>query len=47
MRIIFKTILTFYFSINILSAQTPELGSWNIINLKYNIDGAWSIFGEA
>ena len=46
MRIIFIATLTLYFSINILSAQTFDAGSWNIINLKYNIDDKWSIFGE-
>ncbi len=28
-------------------AQTEGLGSWNILNLKYNIDKKWSVFGEA
>ncbi len=28
-------------------AQNLELGSWNILNLKYNVDGKWSVFGEA
>ncbi len=28
-------------------AQKNELGSWNIINLKYNVDKKWSFFGEA
>jgi hypothetical protein len=27
-------------------AQTDKLGSWNIINFKYNIDKKWSIFVE-
>lgn len=34
-------------STNSLSAQTLDLGSWNILNLKYTIDEQWSIFGEA
>lgn len=29
------------------NAQTQGLGSWNILNLKYNIDEKWSFFGEA
>lgn len=37
----------FFVSINTLSAQTFDLGSWNIVNLKYNIDEKWSFFGEA
>lgn len=28
-------------------AQLPDLGSWNIVNIKYNHDTAWSAFGEA
>jgi len=36
-----------YFSIHTLSAQNFELGSWNILNLKYNHDEKWSVFGEA
>jgi hypothetical protein len=28
-------------------AQKFELGSWNIINVKYSIDNKWSTFGEA
>ena len=27
-------------------AQHSDLGSWNIINLKYNHDEKWSVFGE-
>ncbi|OSZ79539.1 hypothetical protein CAP35_15200 [Chitinophagaceae bacterium IBVUCB1] len=29
------------------SAQNFDLGSWNIINLKYNASAKWSVFGEA
>lgn len=28
-------------------AQAPDLGSWNIINVKYNQNNKWSVFGEA
>jgi long-subunit fatty acid transport protein len=28
-------------------AQTIDLGSWNILNLKYNHNEKWSLFGEA
>ena len=31
---------------NTLHAQNFDLGSWNILNLKYNIDEKWSAFGE-
>ena len=32
---------------NLSFAQTSGLGSWNIVNMKYNIDNKWSVFGEA
>lgn len=28
-------------------AQNFDLGSWNILNLKYNVNEKWSAFGEA
>lgn len=28
-------------------SQSINLGSWNIVNLKYNINSKWSLFGEA
>ena len=34
------------FSINSLSAQTLDLGSWTILNIKYNYNEKWSFFGE-
>jgi hypothetical protein len=36
----------FYYSINTITAQTFDLGSWNILNLKYNHDEKLSFFGE-
>lgn len=30
-----------------LHAQSFDLGSWNILNIKYNIDQSWSAFGES
>jgi long-subunit fatty acid transport protein len=35
-----------YNSINTLTAQTFDLGSWNILNVKYNFDEKLSFFGE-
>ena len=34
-------------SLNLSFAQYSDLGSFNILNLKYNYDKKWSIFGEA
>lgn len=28
-------------------AQTFEMGSWNLVNLKYNFNTNWSAFSEA
>ncbi len=35
------------FSSNICFSQYPDLGSWNIFNIKFNINQKWSVFGEA
>ena len=47
MRKLFLTTIAVFFSINTLSAQNSNLGSWNILNLKYSYDEKWSAFGEA
>lgn len=47
MKIVYLILLAFYLSINSLSAQNSNLGSWNILNIKYNLDEKWSAFGEA
>jgi len=47
MRILFLTRIALCFSMSTLSAQTFNLGSWNILNVKYNCDEKWSVFGEA
>jgi long-subunit fatty acid transport protein len=39
--------MSLYFSAIGLSAQAFDLGSWNILNFKYNLDEKWSFFGEA
>ena len=36
-----------FISKNNINAQNLDLGSWNILNLKYNINNNWSVFGEA
>ena len=47
MRILFLTTATLFFLINTASSQVLDLGSWNILNIKYNNDKKWSVFGEA
>ena len=38
--------LFFYISINTASAQNVGLGSWSVLNLKYNLTKKLSFFGE-
>ncbi len=47
-RILFMApyFILFCISINRLSAQTFDLGSWNILNFKYTLDEKLSFFGE-
>jgi Protein of unknown function (DUF2490) len=40
-------LVVLFFSVNMVSAQTFDLGSWNILNVKYTYDQKWSFFGEA
>lgn len=47
MRIFFLITIGLCLSMNRLSAQTIDLGSWNILNVKYNLDEKLSFFGEA
>jgi len=28
-------------------SQYADLGSWNIVNVKYTLNDKWSVFGEA
>jgi hypothetical protein len=43
-----RTIIFMLFIIqNVAVGQSFDLGSWNIVNLKYNFNNTWSTFGEA
>lgn len=46
MRIVFLMISMWALSLHHLSAQKTDLGSWNILNLKYILDNRWSVFAE-
>lgn len=46
MKSIVFTCFIFLFSINPIFAQSIDLGSWNILNLKYNANKKWSLFAE-
>ncbi|HRA60372.1 MAG TPA: DUF2490 domain-containing protein [Bacteroidia bacterium] len=47
MKKLYSTALALLISINTLSSQAFDIGSWNILNFKYNYSNKWSIFGEA
>ena len=40
-------VILFGFIPSVSIAQTNDLGSWNILNLKYSHNEKWSFFGEA
>ena len=47
MKRVFLIITVFIFVANNSVAQNFDLGSWNILNLKYTGNDKWSVFGEA
>jgi hypothetical protein len=47
MRQILSSIIILVLSANHTGAQSFDLGSWNILNVKYNMNDKWSLFGEA
>lgn len=46
MRILYIAMLLLYFSTSSFG-QSNELGSWNVLNLKYTFNDKMSVFGEA
>ncbi len=47
MKPVFITIVVLFVWTNNALAQTLDLGSWNILHLKYHPNEKWSVFGEA
>ncbi len=47
MKPVLITIVVLIVWTNSALAQTLDIGSWNILNLKYNHNKKWSVFGEA
>jgi len=43
----YSSTLFLLFMINVSFCQSEGLGSWNIINVKLNMNKKWSVFGEA
>lgn len=46
MRLLIITMVAFYYSTSNSFGQNFDLGSWNILNLKYNVNSKWSVFSE-
>ena len=46
MKFFYVVFAVMIISSNNAFSQKFDLGSWNIINLKYNLDEKWSFFGE-
>lgn len=47
MKIFFLITISTLASADLLFAQTNDIGSWNILNVKYTTNEKWSAFGEA
>lgn len=47
MRQVVFVIIIFILFTNKIAAQDLDIGSWNILNAKYNYSEKWSFFGEA
>ena len=47
MKLHYYVIVFLIFNPSFSFSQMIDLGSWNIINIKYNIERNWSVFGEA
>jgi len=47
MKLFFLKVAVFCLCFNYSYGQTASLGTWNILNLKYNLNNKWSLFGEA
>ena len=46
MKIVYSTLLFFFFIYLDVHAQQKYLGSWNILNLKYKVNEKWSVMAE-
>lgn len=47
MRQVFLVLIFLVLSVSAAVAQKTDLGTWNVVNLKYNVADKWSVFGEA
>ncbi len=46
MRKYFFKLLIVVFLTNCTFGQSVDMGSWNILNIQYNLNNKWSLFGE-
>ena len=46
MRNYFFNLFIVVFLTSFSFGQSVDLGSWNILNIKYNLNNKWSLFGE-
>jgi hypothetical protein len=44
---LYLIVILFVFNSQQCFCQYPDLGSWNILHIKYKINEKWSVFGEA
>lgn len=47
MKLYVRVAILFLLNFPKVCSQNFDLGSWNIVNLKYNFNEKWSVFGEA
>ncbi len=47
MKSFFLILSAFLLSANYSFSQNFDLGTWNVLNIKYNVSEKWSLFGEA
>ena len=46
MKTIYFTLLCLFTNISLVIAQQRDLGSWNIVNIKYTVNEKWNLMGE-
>ena len=47
MNRVFTALVLYTVFLHMTHAQSSGLGSWNFLNIKYNMNDKWSVFGEA
>ena len=47
MKLYVGVAILFLLNLQTVCSQNADLGSWNIVNVKYNFNEKWSVFGEA